>query len=58
MSLGEYRALAVRAHLIGLGADGSIVQTRSYGEEMPLEQGHDDAAWRANRRVDFKLYRQ
>jgi peptidoglycan-associated lipoprotein len=57
MSLGEYRALAVRAHLIGINVDGSLIQTRSFGEESPLEAGHDESAWRVNRRVEFKLFR-
>lgn len=57
VSLGEYRALAVRAHLIGLNVDGSRIQTRSFGKETPLDPGHNEAAWRVNRRVEFKLYR-
>ena len=57
LSLGEYRALAVRAHLIGLGIEGSRIQTRSFGEEQPADAGHDDSAWRINRRVEFMLYR-
>lgn len=57
MSLGEYRALAVRAHLIGLNVDGDRIQTRSYGEEMPLDPGHNEAAWQRNRRVEFALFR-
>jgi len=57
MSLGEHRALAVRAYLIGLGIDGARVQTRSYGEESPLDTGHNESSWRLNRRVEFALYR-
>lgn len=57
MSLGEYRALAVRAHLIGLEVAGGGIQTRSFGEEAPLDAGHRESAWRVNRRVEFKLYR-
>lgn len=57
MSLGEQRALAVRAHLIGLGIDAARIQTKSYGKEKPLEQGHSEAAWSKNRRVEFALYR-
>jgi len=57
MSLGEHRALAVRAYLVGLGIDGARVQTRSYGEEMPARPGHAESAWRQNRRVEFALYR-
>lgn len=56
MSLGERRALAVRAYLIGLGIDGSIVQTKSYGEEKPLALGSDEASWAQNRRVEFVFY--
>jgi peptidoglycan-associated lipoprotein len=56
MSLGEHRALAVRAHLIGAGVDGNRVQTRSYGEEMPVDPGHHEGAWRLNRRVEFVFY--
>jgi len=57
MSLGEHRALAVRAYLTGLGIDGGRIQTRSYGEESPLVPGHDQSSWRANRRGEFALYR-
>ncbi len=57
MSLGEHRALAVRAYLIGLGVDSVRIQTRSYGEEQPADMGHNDAAWARNRRGEFALYR-
>jgi peptidoglycan-associated lipoprotein len=29
------------------------METISYGEERPLDSGHDEAAWAKNRRVDF-----
>jgi peptidoglycan-associated lipoprotein len=57
MSLGEYRALAVRAALVHMQIDPSRVQTRSYGEEQPVNPGHEESAWRENRRVEFALYR-
>lgn len=57
MSLGEHRALAVRAYLVGLGIASSRIQTRSYGEEQPLDFGHNESAWRKNRRAEFVLYR-
>jgi len=57
MSLGEHRALAIRKYLIGLGVKSSRVQTRSYGEETPVSPGHDELAWRQNRRGEFVLYR-
>jgi len=57
MSLGEHRADAVRAYLVGLGIDASRIQTKSYGEEKPLNAGHDESSWRVNRRVEFAFYR-
>ncbi|MBL7115730.1 MAG: OmpA family protein [Kiritimatiellae bacterium] len=57
LSLGEHRALAVRAYLIGLGIEGSRIQTRSYGEEMPVDARHSPDAYRTNRRGEFALYR-
>jgi len=56
LALGERRALAARAYLIGLGVDGSRVQTKSYGEENPAAFGHDEESWRSNRRGDFILF--
>ncbi len=56
LSLGERRALAARAYLIGLGIEGSRIQTKSYGEENPDAFGHDDESWRINRRGDFILF--
>ena len=58
MSLGERRALAVRAYLIGLGIDGAIIQTKSNGKEKPVAMEHDEAAWRLNRRAEFILFHQ
>ena len=58
MSLGERRALAVRAYLVGLGIDGAIVQTKSNGKEKPVAMGHDEAAWSLNRRAEFVLFNQ
>lgn len=57
MSLGESRALAVRAYLVGLGVDGASVQTRSFGEEQPQDPGHTPEAYRVNRRAVFALFR-
>ncbi len=58
MPLGEHRALAVRASLISAGVDGSRLQTRSYGEEQPAVEGHEESAWRMNRRVEFAFYNE
>ena len=55
LSLGERRALAARAYLVGLGIDGSRLQTRSYGSERPVAFGHDESAWSQNRRAEFVI---
>jgi peptidoglycan-associated lipoprotein len=55
LTLGERRALAVRAFLVGLGVDGSRVTTKSLGEERPAAVGHDEASWSKNRRGEFVL---
>ena len=57
LSLSEHRALAIRAYLISLGVGGDRILTRSFGEEQPLDPGHDKSAWSQNRRGEFSLYR-
>lgn len=56
LALGERRALAVRAYLTGLGISADRIQTKSFGEEMPADPGHDETAWSANRRAEFVIY--
>ena len=58
LALGERRALAVRAYLVGLGIDGTIIQTKSNGKEKPVAMEHDEAAWGLNRRAEFVLFNQ
>ena len=55
--LGERRALAVREALIRAGADGSKIQTVSFGAEMPADAGSGDSAWAKNRRAEFGVVR-
>jgi peptidoglycan-associated lipoprotein len=52
-SLGERRALVLRESLIALGIDPSRIDNISYGEDKPIANGHDEAAWSQNRRGDF-----
>jgi len=54
-SLGERRALAAREALAKLNVDPMRVFTRSYGKDKPVDPGHDEAAWKQNRRDDFVL---
>ncbi len=54
-SLGERRALAAREVLVGLGIDATRVDTVSYGQDKPVAEGHNEDAWKQNRRADFVL---
>ena len=56
LALGERRANSVRDYLIGEGVRRSQIDTVSYGEEKPAVNGHDDSAWRQNRRaqIDYR----
>ena len=56
VALGERRAVAVRQLMTLLGANASQIRTVSYGEERPAAAGHDESAWRLNRRVEI-VYR-
>ena len=53
IALGDRRAQSVRRVLLFQGASSDQVETVSYGEEKPMEMGHDDAAWSKNRRVEL-----
>jgi len=53
MALGERRAVAAKKQLAKMGVAESRMNTISYGEEKPLNFGHDELAWSQNRRADF-----
>jgi len=53
LALGERRAKAVRDYLVAGGIDAKRISTVSYGEERPFVQGHDESAWKGNRRGHF-----
>lgn len=55
MALGERRALSAKKYLANLGVAESRIDTISYGEEKPINYGHDDLAWSQNRRADFVI---
>lgn len=58
MALGENRAGIIRNYLVQSGIDASRIQTRSYGEEKPAVDGHDEDAWAMNRRGEFAIYQK
>jgi peptidoglycan-associated lipoprotein len=51
--LGQKRADSTKNYLTGLGADGKLLETVSYGKERPLDPAHNEAAWAKNRRAHF-----
>jgi peptidoglycan-associated lipoprotein len=53
MALGAERARAIKSALTALGVSSSRLDTISYGEEIPLDPGHDEVAYAKNRRVHF-----
>ncbi|HPI94056.1 MAG TPA: peptidoglycan-associated lipoprotein Pal [Deltaproteobacteria bacterium] len=55
LALGERRAKAAYDYLVSQGIDEARLATISYGEEKPLDPGHNEEAWAKNRRDDFVL---
>ena len=53
LALGERRALSIKQQLTLLGASSSQIRLVSYGEERPAVDGHDEASWQQNRRVEI-----
>ena len=58
MALGENRSGIIRNYLVQGGIDASRIQTRSFGEEKPAVDGHDESAWARNRRGEFAIYQK
>jgi peptidoglycan-associated lipoprotein len=54
-ALGMRRALSAKKFLVQKGVDAQRLHVISYGEKRPVEQGHSEAAWSVNRRVDFTV---
>jgi peptidoglycan-associated lipoprotein len=57
LALGERRANSVKEYLMNTGVPASRIDTVSFGESKPAVQGHDEAAWKWNRRADFGMMR-
>lgn len=53
LALGERRARAVEQIMTLQGAQKSQLHVVSFGEERPTAMGHDDEAWRQNRRAEL-----
>lgn len=53
VALSEKRAKTVQNLLALQGASSNQTEAVALGEEKPVVQGHDDASWRLNRRVEL-----
>jgi len=55
LALGDRRAQSAKTYLVDLGIAAERLTCISYGEERPLDPGHDEAAWARNRRAQFVI---
>ncbi|MCX7635802.1 MAG: peptidoglycan-associated lipoprotein Pal [Syntrophales bacterium] len=55
LALGDRRANETMKYLVELGVAKERIKTISYGEERPLDPGHNEAAWAKNRRAHFVI---
>ncbi len=53
LALGQRRADAVKKIMAVLGVPEGRLETVSFGEEKPKDNGHDESAWSKNRRADI-----
>ncbi|WP_456371965.1 peptidoglycan-associated lipoprotein Pal [Thiolapillus sp.] len=53
IALGERRANSVKRFLEAEGVSPVQLDTVSYGEERPVNPGHNEAAWAQNRRAEL-----
>jgi peptidoglycan-associated lipoprotein len=54
IALGNRRAESVKKILVVLGVQEGRIEIISFGEEKPVEAGHDEASWTKNRRAELK----
>ncbi|MCI0408201.1 MAG: peptidoglycan-associated lipoprotein Pal [Acidobacteria bacterium] len=53
LGLGERRAKASSDYLVAAGIDAKRIKIISFGKERPFVLGHDESAWKWNRRAHF-----
>jgi peptidoglycan-associated lipoprotein len=54
IALGERRGNAVSRYLVVQGVSIDAIEVVSFGEERPVNAGHDSASWSENRRVEIR----
>ncbi len=55
LALSKRRSAEAKRFLVSRGVDPSRLETAGYGEEQPLANGTDEAAWSMNRRDEFTV---
>jgi len=55
-TLAMKRSLVVLNYLLKLGIDANSLHAFATGKQNPLYEGHNEAAWRYNRRVEFSQF--
>lgn len=53
LALSKYRAEAVKYLLVHFGVDPKRLTTEGFGKSRPRAEGHTEADWQKNRRVEF-----
>lgn len=54
LALGERRAESAKRYLGNKGVDASKVSTNTRGEAEPVDDGHNERAWKKNRRTEYR----
>lgn len=55
MALGDRRANSSKKFFVNMGIKENRIDTISYGESRPAVEGHDEDAWKWNRRSEFVI---
>jgi len=55
LALGQRRADAAKRYLLSMGAHDRQLTAISFGDQKPKATGHDEEAWRQNRRDDLSV---
>jgi peptidoglycan-associated lipoprotein len=55
LALGDRRANTAKEYLVTQGIGADRMDTISYGEERPIDPGHNEEAWAKNRRAHFVM---
>lgn len=55
LALGQRRAQSIERFLTDFGVKRQNLTILSYGEEKPVNDGHNEEAWKENRRVEVNI---